>query len=179
VLPYNHQNGGGHKTQGDKKMNGKKENGKDNSVINALKRLERAGSENSRATQKLHEAADKVAQAIINAVPRHLHGSWLPRDYRIVKITANIGEARYLVKKGDTDDWGNRHDYWIDGSGGYLFGDFNCPVPEQTREGSLLFAKDIADGLLDMISQHIEESQAKIFSATVVLEATAEKLASE
>ena len=33
-------------------------------IINALKRLERAGDENSLATQKLFEAANKVAELI-------------------------------------------------------------------------------------------------------------------
>lgn len=38
----------------------------ENSIINSLKRLERAGSENSKATEKLRDAAAEVAGRIVS-----------------------------------------------------------------------------------------------------------------
>lgn len=135
-----------------------------NSVINALKRLERAGSENSRAIKKLHEAAAKAAQAIIDAVPIHMVGEWLPRDYRVVCHRSNVSRAYFLVRETESEN------YYIDGLGGYLHGDLGTWIPGQKREGSLLFAKDVSDNLLGMIAQHIEESMAKITTAADILE---------
>lgn len=138
-------------------------------IITALKRLERAGSENSRATKKLHAAAETVAGAIINSVPDHMVGELLPRDYRVVCHTSNVGKTYFLVREGEEH-------YYIDGFGGYLHGDFHVFIPPQKREGSLLFAKDIADNLLDMIAEHVEASMVKIMNAANILEAASDNI---
>lgn len=133
------------------------------SLMDSLKRLERAGSTQSRATEKLHEAAAAVATEIINAVPDNMVGEWLPRDYRVVYRKSNVG-GRYYLTRDDGEET-----YYIDGegkNGTYMHGDFHCWIPGQRREGSLLFAKDLADGLLDMIAAHIEEQAGKIEVAT-------------
>ena len=57
------------------------------SIIDSLKRLERAGSETSRVTEKLREAAKDVAERIIAAVPEDLWGTSLPRGYWIMTVT--------------------------------------------------------------------------------------------
>jgi hypothetical protein len=133
--------------------------------MDSLKRLERAGSAQSKAAEKLHEAAEEVAVAIINAVPDNMVGDWLPRDYRVVYRKSNVGGKYYLTREDGEET------HYIDGmgkNGGYMHGDFHCWIPGQTREGSLLFAKDLAGGLLDMIAKHIEEQTQKIEIATEI-----------
>lgn len=155
-------------------------NNDDNSIINALKRLERAGSENSRATEKLHEAARIVASQIITVAPLYI---LLPRGYWVRKMNSNIGSEYFLVKSTSVknppyelgDDMRGPHewdliDYWIDGTDSYLHGDFQCRVPGQNREGSLRFAKDIADGLLDEIADFLEKRKAESEKNTQTLE---------
>jgi hypothetical protein len=137
-------------------------------TIDALKRLERAGSENSKATAKLHEAASELAGRIIKAVPANVT---LPRDYRVVKVKSNVGEESFLVH-GQADELD--YDHWIDGTGKYLHGDCHCDIPPQTREGSLQFAKDIAEGLLDEIAEFLDQRQCESDSATETLLAARE-----
>jgi len=131
-----------------------------NGIINSLKRLERAGNENSRATQKLFKAANDVAAFIEEAVPFECE---LPRGYRIEKVRSNVGSASFLVKEGEFGC-----DY-IDGIGGYLHGDFHCWIPEQKRSAILQFAEDIATGLLDEIAEFLEKRADKSLSAAEVL----------
>lgn len=136
----------------------------DKSLVNALNRLERAGSANSRATQKLHEAAAEVAWKIEEIVPV---GVDLPRGYRVRRIKSNVGQAKYLVKHAK---YVNHEDYWIDGDGEYLHGDFSAWVPGQSRTGSLTFAQDIAEGLLDEIAAFLEERAQQAEQAADELE---------
>lgn len=131
-------------------------------TIAALKRLERAGSENSRVTEKLHEAANEIASQIEPNVPVNVT---LPRRYMVREIRSNVGSEKFLIRASDGDE-----EIWIDGTGNYLHGDFHCEIPAQTREGSLLFAKDIAEGLLDEIAQFIEERTAESDAARRQLE---------
>ena len=129
-----------------------------NSVINALKRLERAGSEDSKATQKLCEAAAEVAEVIIKNVPV---GVPLPRSYEVVKRHSNISYELFLI---------NSDGEYIDGIGRYLHGDLQCWIPEQKRNVVLNFAQDIATGLLDEIADFIEQEAMKSNKATETLE---------
>lgn len=140
-------------------------------LINSLKRLERAGAENSRATKKLHEAAAEVADRIERLVPS---GVRLPRGYIVDGVKSNVGYARFLKREDDEwDEWGEPTYTWIDGTGSYLHGDFHCWIPAQTRAGSLQFAKDVAEGLLDEIAAFLEEWAAKNDEATAILESHA------
>ena len=130
-------------------------------TIDALKRLERAGNENSKATKKLHEAAEEMALVILKKVPADVT---LPRDYRKVRVTSNVGEEYFLVLyRGDIE-------YWIDGTGSFLHGDFHAEIPAQTREGSLTFAHDIATGLVDEIAELLEERSREAGQASDLLE---------
>jgi hypothetical protein len=140
-------------------------------VINAVKRLERAGDENSKATAKLHEAARNVAALIINRVPV---GVQLPRGYRVKKVKSNVGSAEFLTLRGEQGEYGEYDYYWIDGTGGYLHRDFNAAIPAQTRAGSLRFAKDIAEGLLNEIAEFLEQRKAESESAAAALAQAAE-----
>jgi hypothetical protein len=139
-------------------------------IIDAVKRLERAGDENSKATQKLHEAASTVAEIIEKQAPV---GVWLPRDYKVVRIRSNVSSEVFLI--GGKDPYGDGN-FWVDGIGRYLHNDFQCGIPSQTRAGSLKFAKDVAEGLLDEIAEFLEQRKAESENAATVLEQAAEKL---
>lgn len=132
----------------------------ENTVINAVKRLERAGSENSRATQKLFEAAKIVADSIEENVPA---GVRLPRGYIVRRVQSNLGSEKFLCR--GTDDL----TVFVDGIGGYLHGDFQCWIPAQNRKTVLDFAADIASGLLDEIAAWLEERATQANKAAEVL----------
>jgi len=134
-----------------------------NNIINAVKRLERAGSENSRATQKLYQAAGNVADLIETQVPV---GVELPRGYYVREVCSNIGSCLFLCR--ETEDG---RDY-IDGIGRYLHGDFHCWIPGQNRAVVMQFAEDVADGLLDEIAQWLENRATRADQAAQVLEAS-------
>lgn len=134
-------------------------------IINAVKRLERSGDENSKATKKLHEATRNVAQLIEDQCPV---GVDLPRGYRVIKRKSNVGSAHYLL--AGADQYGDA-EYWIDGHGSYLHGDFGAWIPDQTRAGSLKFARDVAEGLLDEIAEFLEKRKEESESAARALEA--------
>ena len=125
-------------------------------IMSAVKRLERAGAENSRATKKLHESVRRVAALIEESCPNNVT---LPRGYRVVNIKSNIGNGDFLVTSAP-GEYGEEVVY-IDGYGGYFHGDFNCWIPGQTRSVSLQFAKDVAEGLLDEIGDFLEARQQK------------------
>jgi hypothetical protein len=61
-------------------------------------------------------------------------------------------------------------EYWIDGVGGYLHGDVDCGIPGQTRPGSLQFAKDVGEGLVEEISQFLEDRAKLSDQASAILE---------
>lgn len=146
----------------------------DTQIINAIARLERAGSENSRATKKLNSAAITVADLIERTVPV---GVVLPRGYRVRKIKSNVGTALYLVRHAGTDKEAEQQfgvkipfEDWIDGTGGYLHGDFNCEIPAQSRRGSLQFAQDVSEGLLDEIAEFLEQRAQESEQRALLLE---------
>ncbi len=124
-------------------------------ILDVLKRLERAGSEDSKAIQKLHYAAAEVARVIEKTVPVE-HD--LPRGYRVVQKDF---DAFFLVcRKSDRE-------YWIDGR--YPDDDLPRGVPVQTREGSLQFAEDVATGLLDEIAAWLEQRSKESDAAAATL----------
>ena len=134
---------------------------KTNSIINALKRLDRAGDENSKATEKLKVAASEVADRIIGTVPI---GVSLPRNYTAVRCRSNVGTCEYLIK-----DYEGTREEWINGYGGYMHGDFNCWIPDQTRQGVLQFARDVSEGLIDEIAKFLEKRKRESESGEKVL----------
>jgi len=155
-------------------------------VVSALKRLERAGSEHSRATEKLLGAASEMADWLCGHLP------WvggIPGTryelHRVYSHRVNSGRT-YLVRRRDSDDfsqdegWVARTEDWLNGSeggaGGYFCGDFSCPVPEATRRGALLFAEDLAGGLLETIADLLERENAEADGAAERLRAAAEAM---
>jgi hypothetical protein len=142
---------------------------KPNDVVNALKRLERAGSESSRATEKLMGAAVDVAVAIEKACPAELVGQDLADGYIVTRVRSSVGSDLFLVRGPEEDGYGDSPE-WIDGNGSYLHGDFNAWIPDSTRAGVLQFAQDIASGLLDRIAERFEQAAAKDAALTATLE---------
>jgi hypothetical protein len=142
---------------------------KSNKLLAAAKRLEKAGKENSQATARMHQATAWVANWIEDHVPAGLE---LPRGYRLRMVQSNRGWAKFLTlpfvmqTKSEPIDC----EYWIDGVGGYLHGDVRCGIPGQTREGSLQFAKDVGEGLVEEISQFLEDRAKLSDQASAILE---------
>lgn len=145
----------------------------DNSIINSLKRLERAGSEASAATAKLREAAREVAQKIVDICPADAVGVELPRGYRVMSVHSNIASEYYLVVPGtgdaDEDGWGESARMLDVLSDHYQHRDFNSPVNAATRGDVLQFAADIANGLLAEIAAWLEARTGESEKATAQL----------
>jgi len=134
---------------------------KSNSVIDALKRLERAGSENSRATQKLRESATLVGNKISYemGLPR---GIELPRGYTIL----GVGEYNqpYLHQSVGAGEWDGEPQF--------------ANVEEgASRDVLLRFAADIAEGWLDEVAAFLEERVRESDNAVQVLANGAAQLA--
>lgn len=123
--------------------------GKENNIINALKRLERTGDENSRFTQKLEEATIVVSKKIIEtlydlpycvSLPK---GYFIQKDRSVIELIKQVGEyATYNLTY----------------------------IPDITRQGCYQFAQDIADGLLSEIAKFMEERVSKTKKAIEIIE---------
>ena len=140
-------------------------NTQDNSIINALKRLERAGSESSRATEKLKDAARDVSRRIADLV-------WpldesdivvLPRSYRVVwdcNASLEVGMPMPLNERigagipPGTLDYHTLSAYWP------------AQIP---RDAALQFAKDLADGWLAELSDLLDARRKADEQATEVI----------
>jgi hypothetical protein len=138
-----------------------------NDVINALKRLERAGDAHSKATEKLIDAAKTLGETLENILPV---GVDLPRGYKVIRVSVNVGSAVFLVR----EDYDEKD--WITGLGAYLFDDFNAWIPDCSRQAALRFAEDVAEGLLDEFALFLEERAAKDEGATETLTAAISRL---
>ena len=144
-------------------------------ILNALNRLQRAGSEASRCTAKLHEAAAAVAEEICESVSKaDAIGKMLPRKYIVHRQRSNIGSTLFLYwiereTKDECDYEGRSH--CINGESGYLHGDFKSEMTPKPRAGSLQFAKDVSEGLLDEIAEFLEKRAAENELAAQKLEA--------
>lgn len=95
------------------------------SIIDDIKRLERIGSEDSKTTQKIIDAAHDVADLLVELMPNMER---LPRQYSVYD--------KILVKRIE------KTDYLING-------------PKSGRTESLVFAHDIATGLLSEFSSFL------------------------
>lgn len=117
-------------------------------VISSLKRLERAGAEDSRATQKLCQAADVLAEHIIVLLPG---GTWgennLPRGWS--HDGRYLVAPRYEIEPGDSVAG-------IDAEG----------VGGADRQSALWLAEAIATGWLDELAEWLEAKGAESEAAT-------------
>ena len=123
-------------------------------VIDALKRLERNGSECGKATAKLRASAILIADQIIKACPYRTQRD-LPRGY-------SIGTVRGFQGRRETYLYPPRGEGALNGEGGYACGDFSAPQPDGCALDSLhAFARDIATGLLDEIAAQWEAERVQ------------------
>ncbi len=149
---------------------------KENGVIDALKRLERAGSENSRTTQKLRAASVVIADEIVKSVEAaQAESVELPRGYVVVDQYSNIGCFTQLRTPSMADGWEDSRRETLNSDSTapgekYLHGDFNKTFFVAGRESILQFAADIADGLLDEIAEFLEKRATENEAQAVVLE---------
>ena len=130
---------------------------KDNSmadIIDSLKRLERVGSENSKTTEKLIQAASDLEDVILKAfAPKEID-----RLFQI-NIDVNLPSKNfYYIEQ-------SRVVSTLPGGKGALL-----PVCAN-REMALRFSRDVADGLLDQISVCLERTHKESESASLILEA--------
>lgn len=124
------------------------------SVVDALKRLERAGSEQSRLTEKLLDAAHILSQHVVEH---------LPHD---VQLGANVYGAEMVecpLPRNIAIDRQWQLAYWDHMIGRYLAVDYN-------REIALRFAADIADGWLDELAEWLEQRAAEDEAAAETIE---------
>ena len=121
-------------------------------VIDSLKRLERIGSENSKTTQKLIDAADALENLILAQFPRQ-DGVYFKRDGDV----RGYGKSPYALSYSITA--GRLRNRSTDSE----------PVSND-RASAMRFAEDIADGLLDVIEFVLVNSQREAAPAAKVLE---------
>ncbi len=120
-------------------------------IINSLKRLERAGAENSRTTEKLRQGAAQVADLICEVAPADLG----VKGYHIV-----VAPFHRFLALGE----GEKETYVSISCSGYL----------PPRETALAFAKDVANGLLDEIAERVEMDASEASEGLAVLRAASE-----
>jgi hypothetical protein len=120
------------------------------SVIDSLKRLERAGAEDSKTTAKLVAAARDLAA--------YLEREVLPKDVQ------NEWPAPYLTSQGDGWVWNGRVLYR--GHPDFV----EAPASQDWQRGeALLFAQFIAEGWLDRVGDWLEERTQQASAATETL----------
>jgi len=124
----------------------------DNSVINALKRLERAGAENSETTRKLIEATRVLSEAVAARIKSDYME--LPAFYR---CRFHGEDTCWLESSEGTMGWSSLS--------------ANCD-----RDMALRFAGNIAQGWLNEVVQLLEKRKQEDQEATTSLEAATQEL---
>lgn len=119
-------------------------------IVDAVKRLEKAGSESSEAINKLKEACCAVSEVIIKQCPVNVV---LPRGYMVKPVGFISGPA--LCKGGSII--GAKGHKWTRHISPTVVTDLYATVEGQTREACLDFAKDVGAGLLDEITVFLEK----------------------
>ena len=129
-------------------------------IINALKRLERLGQENSRVTEKAREAANEIERKIVEIFPYNVP---LPGNYEVVQ-GRGYSEFSLIYGKHEIRDSGDFEFYQDD----CLF----CAdeIYDASREMILKFSADIANGLLDRFANFMEKRKTEIEEKGKILE---------
>ena len=136
-----------------------------NNIINSLKRLERLRQENSRATQKAKEAAQKVASMIYDQIHPILFeraNQVLENDYVYWKRIhgdlwyVNTGSGYICMDINDEMNGGNYDNYKLE--------------TNVSRSCALSFSAAIADDLLEKVADFVESEKIKSEKAVKVLE---------
>ena len=146
----------------------------DSNTINALKRLERVGSETSRATEKLYDACIIVANAALDSIPCHeiteqsmadgYYYTGLPRGYTLHFAGCDRDVEYHLSWRKDPDN---------------PCVDVNLNSREDEHEelgirrnAALHFARDVATGWLDELAEWLEARTQKSEAAAAKLESS-------
>lgn len=136
------------------------------SIIDDLKRLERVGSESSKATKKLREACVNVSEKILEQIEDLPVGTNLPRNYRKVARKGRFGgqliTRHFLAYVSDNNEYGIEAETIVNGGveKGYYVADdvMNGNWIQKTpRWLCLQFSRDVATGLLKDISEFLEK----------------------
>ena len=109
-------------------------------IIDALKRLERIGSENSKTVEKVKQAADRLSKHLLSVVPEDAER--LPRGY----IVLNRSAERVLAIDGESPE-----------------------VVSHSRHAALRFAEDVATGWLDDLADWLQAQATESESAVQAL----------
>lgn len=146
-----------------------------NSIINSVKRLERVGSEHSKATEKLFQACSEVAVFLLENVPPNV---W-------------FGEFGYIVPSLDNSEPGPSRIYEVRYHRGWnndLYDGYqlerkgeriarsHSTSRDWNRDTAMAFAKDVANGLLDEAVVAIREETDRLAEAAQTVETQAAKL---
>jgi len=134
-------------------------------VIDALKRLERIGSEHSETTKKIVAAAEELSAKIASFYPA-VHEA----GFNIVDNRANEDSDPFEFKtilvdpdgKPDPKCTAMRYDLQRDSSGQlHLYNVLTSSFVHEDRAAALQFAADIATGLLGYIERNLERLLAE------------------
>ena len=106
-------------------------------VIDSLKRLERAGSEHSKTTEKLLDATRQLSEKIVSQFASD-RGENVP----VFDVNEVQPEFRYYVQNG-----------WLCNTYGQYVA--------ANRDSALAFSKDVANGLLDYIERVLMQRKAE------------------
>lgn len=131
-------------------------------VISSLKRLERAGSENSKATEKLIAAAGAVAYTIAEMIPAACFGA---DDFSANCYSDNC----FVLARANTLDLIVDAENWRTGVRKVYLGQMDHTV-DADRDHALQFAAQIAEGLLDELAECLEAMGQASEKATEMLE---------
>jgi hypothetical protein len=150
------------------------------SIIDSLKRLERSGQENSRATKKLKESANELADFIINSCPYKVV---LPMGYKVSKVV--YYNSHKMVDPRDGLDYclmtpykfSDQHNdgYEILGVKNDGMTTYGTYLRIASRETVLKFAKDVSDGLIDKIADFLDKLKMQADQATQTLDSKLEE----
>ncbi|NLT52042.1 MAG: hypothetical protein GXX85_14145 [Ignavibacteria bacterium] len=150
-----------------------------NSILNALKKLERAGSEGSKTVQKLKDATYKVADFIAEQIDAvidldrsgglYITGellSWMELfdDYELhIRRFKNVEWYTKAILQKDNCCF-NATSEEIEQL------DDNEELRGTCRKDALFFSSDIANGLLDKIAEMLEKKNKKSITAFETIE---------
>ena len=160
----------------------------DNSIINSFKRLERAGSGESKTTTKLiaaaREGADYIERIVTSA---GLTNTKLPRGYYVEEQTSSWCD-NCCCGCDTVSVLLNKHGAAVNSPGEFSSGHDDCYTcrgnrigwPHTTLNTAQTFATDLVDGLLDEIAALLEgrtqESQRATEQIQVTLQAAQAKM---
>jgi hypothetical protein len=139
-------------------------------IIDSLKRLERIGSENSKTTQKLIDAARELSSVIAQQfVPGEDEEIIVVRHFGQIDKSDVFGYPTYTVARGKPKQ-GEAFRGSLYRSGEFV---------GKNREEALGFSNDLAKGLLECIVEALEKRHAENQTAIGNLQAAVKRLADE